>query len=412
MVTASFVVGRQPQIHFGAGALARVPELAGEAGRRALLVHGARSLRESRHWPPLLAGLGERGLEVRTLAVSGEPTPAVVDQAVREHAGAGIEVVVAIGGGSVLDAGKAVAGLLPGRRPVADFLEDVGRGLPYEGPSVPLVAVPTTAGTGSEATKNAVLSEVGERGFKKSFRHDRLVARWAVVDPDLLESCPLPLIAADGMDALTQLLEAYVSTRAGAFTDALAESGLAAARDGLLPWYEGSGDVRVARTSMAWASLASGLALAQAGLGAVHGLAAALGARFPLPHGYLCGTLAGAATRVNVRALRAREPGSPALAKYARAWTILAGEASSPAASSPAPQPPLSMVPAPPDAPERLASLLEEWCARLELPRLGARGVGASDVSGLVAASRGSSMKTNPLVLTDDEVAEILRRRL
>jgi alcohol dehydrogenase len=400
VVIAPFAVGRLPQIHFGESVRARVPELAACCGRHVLLVTGAHSLRASRHWEPLLAGFRQHGLEVRTLAVSGEPSPALVDGAVREHRGTAIDVVVAVGGGSALDAGKAIAGLLPSGRPVGDFLEDVGLGLPYEGPSTPLVAVPTSAGTGSEATRNAVLSEVGERGFKKSFRHDALVPRWAVVDSELLESCPRPLIAADGMDALTQLLESYVSTRASAFTDAIAESGLAAARDGLLLWYEGGGDQRAARSRMAWAALASGLALAQAGLGAVHGLAAALGARFPLPHGYVCGTLASAATAVNVAALRAREPANPAIAKYARAWGILAsGQVTE-----------VSSVPE--DAPERLAGLLEEWCGRLELPRLGAHGVGEEHVPALVAASRGSSMKTNPIVLTDDEVGEILRRRL
>jgi alcohol dehydrogenase len=400
VVIAPFAIGRLPQIHFGEGVRARVPELAACCGRRVLLVTGARSLRASRHWEPLLAAFRQHELEVQTLAVSGEPSPALVDGAVREHRGPAIDVVVAVGGGSALDAGKAIAGLLLSGRPVGDFLEAVGRGLPYEGPATPLVAVPTSAGTGSEATRNAVLSEVGERGFKKSFRHDALVPRWAVVDSELLESCPRPLIAADGMDALTQLLEAYVSTRASAFTDAIAESGLAAARDGLLPWYEGRGDQRAARSRMAWAALASGLALAQAGLGAVHGLAAALGARFPLPHGYVCGTLASAATAVNVRALRAREPGNLALAKFARAWAVLAGGQVT------------ETDLAPPDAPERLVSLLEEWCRRLELPRLGARGVGEEHVPALVAASRGSSMKTNPIVLTDDEVAEILRRRM
>ena len=395
---APFGVGRLPQIVFGEGSLARVPALAGALGCRVLLVTGGSFLRASRHWGPLEAGFRERGLELRTLAVTGEPSPALVDAAVREHRAAGIEVVVAIGGGSVLDAGKAVAGLLPSGRPVGDFLEDVGRGLPFEGPATPLIAVPTTAGTGSEATKNAVLSEVGEHGYKKSFRHDALVPRWAVVDPDLLESCPRPLVAADGMDALTQLLEAYVSRRASAFTDALAESGLAAARDGLLAWYEGHGDSRAARSRMAWASLLSGITLAQAGLGAVHGLAAALGARFPLPHGYVCGTLVGAATGVNVAALRARAPDSPALAKYVRAWTILAG----PAGASPPPA----------DAPERLAGLLEDWTLRLDLERLRARGVREDDLPALVAASRGSSMKTNPVVLEDGEVAEILLRRL
>src|SRR5262245_33892033 len=201
-----------------------------------LLVTGARSLRASLHGRALYESFRTYGLEVHTLTVSGEPSPRLVDDAVREHRPRGIEVVVGIGGGSVLDMAKAVAGLLPSGRSVMEHLEEVGRGVPYEGPSVPFLATPTTAGTGSEATRNAVVSEPGR--FKRSFRHEALVPRWAVVDPDLLETCPRPLMAADGFDALTQLLESYVSRRAGPVTDALAEQGLAAARDGLLPWYE------------------------------------------------------------------------------------------------------------------------------------------------------------------------------
>src|SRR5690606_15653417 len=165
--------------------------------------------------------------------VEGEPSPQLVDDAVRELKDAGIESVAGIGGGSVLDAAKAIAGLLRVGNSVMDYLEGVGPELPYQGPALPYIAVPTTAGTGSEATKNAVLSVRGKNGFKKSFRHELLVPQYAVVDPDLLATCPRELIAANGMDALTQLLESYVSTKANPFTDALATSGLAAVRDGL-----------------------------------------------------------------------------------------------------------------------------------------------------------------------------------
>ncbi len=306
--------------------------------------------------------------------------------------------MIGIGGGSALDAAKAIAGLLRVGEPVKEFIEVVGAGRDYPGPPTPFIAVPTTAGTGSEAAKNAVMSEVGPGGFKRSFRHDDLVARVAVVDPDLLETCPRPLIAADGMDALTQLLEAYVSPRASAFTDALAESGLVAARDGLLRWYEGTGDAAPARERMAYAALLSGITLAQAGLGAVHGLSAPLGGLFPIPHGVVCGTLVADATRINVAALRARAPGDLALTKLARAWAILAD--------------PPGAGPPPADAPERLATLLADWSRRLDLPRLGAYGIGEGDVARIVAGSRGGSMKTNPIVLEDEEIAAIVRARL
>ncbi len=395
MVIAPFEVSRLPAIAFGEGQLSRVPGILSGYGRRVLVVRGARSLYRSPHWGRLADGLAAQGIAWEELAVEGEPSPGLVDGAVARFRPSHPEAVLGIGGGSVLDAAKAIAGLLPGGCSVMDHLEGAGRGVPYTGPSLPFVAVPTTAGTGTEATKNSVLSVRGERGFKRSFRHDELVARWAVVDPLLLESCPKSLIAADGMDALTQLLEGYVSSRANPVTDALAESGLAAVRDGLLPWHEDSGDPREARSQMAYAALLSGVVLAQAGLGSVHGVASPLGALFPVPHGVVCGTLVAAAVEVNVEAMRSRDPRNPALGKYARARAILSGPASSAK-----------------DGAEALVELLAGWTERLALPRLGDFGVREAGLPRIVADSRGGSMKTNPIALSDDEVAEVVRRRL
>ena len=395
MVTPSFEIAKLPAIAFGEGSLSRVPGILASYGRRLLLVRGARSFRGSRYWPPLAENLTALGTSWEEMEVSGEPSPALVDEAVSRFRGAGHDAVLGVGGGSVLDAAKAIAGLLPGGRSVMDHLEGAGRGVPYAGPSLPFVAVPTTAGTGTEATKNSVLSVRGERGFKRSFRHDDLTARWAVVDPLLLESCPPRLVAADGMDALTQLLEGYVSSRANSLTDALAVSGLAAVRDGLLPWHDGTGELRTARSRMAYASLLSGIVLAQTGLGSVHGVASPLGAFFPIPHGVVCGTLVAAAVEVNVEAMRRREPECAALGKYARAHAIMAGAAEDVDRG-----------------PEALARLLREWTDRLDLPRLGAFGVGEADLPHIVADSRGGSMKTNPIALSDAEVAEVVRRRL
>ena len=402
-----FEIGRLPRILFGAGTRARLPGLAAGFGDRVLLVTGARSLRSSVHGRALHESFATQGLEVHTLAVQGEPSPELVDAAVTEHRGRGIDVVVGIGGGSALDAAKAVAGLLPSGRSVMDHLEEVGRGVPYQGPSAPLIAAPTTAGTGSEATLNEVLSRRGRDGFKRSFRHDALLPQWAVVDADLLETCPRELRAADGLDALTQLLESYLSLRASPFTDALAEQGLAAARQGLLPWYEDARDPSLgsaARSAMAYAALLSGITLAHAGLGVVHGLSAPLGACFPLPHGVACGTLLAPATAANVAALRARDPGGPALGRYARAWAILAGEGRTPGADAP------SRLPD--DAPERLVALLEAWAGQLDMPRLSLFGVSEPDVPRIVERGRGGSTKSNPVVLNDEETAGILRARL
>jgi len=327
----------------------------------------------------------------------GEPSPDLVDQAVRDHHAKGIDVVLGVGGGSVLDAAKAIAGLLPHGNSVMDHLEGVGRELPYHGPATPLVAVPTTAGTGSEATKNAVLSVQGEGGFKKSFRHEALVPQYAVVDPELLTTCPPLQIAANGMDALTQLIESYLSLKANPFTDALALSGIQAIKQGFFAAYDG-GDTKAGlegRAAMAYGSLLSGITLAQVGLGSVHGLASPLGAFFPIPHGVVCGTLVAAATEVNINAMRTREPGNPALDKYARLGGFIGAKCAQNRE----------------DAWEALVQTLAGWTARLRLPALGEYGIREEHVTKIVANSRGSSMETNPIVLTDSEIAEIIRRR-
>ncbi len=312
-----FALGRMPRIEFGAGRFGLVPDIVAAHGRRALLVTGRRSFRESPRHAWLVSALAARDVELLgEVAIAGEPDPTTVDKAVARFRPASVDVVLGIGGGGALDAAKAIAGLLRTATSVRDHLEGVGN-VPYAGPAVPLVAVPTTAGTGSEATRNAVLTERGDAGFKRSFRDERLVAAEAVVDPDLLEGAPRPLIAADGMDALTQLLEAYLSPRASPITDALALVGLAAVSDGLLAWYRDpeGGAAPAARSQMAFAALLSGICLANAGLGAVHGLASPLGAYFPIPHGAACGAVLSATVALNIRALeeagaRSRGPGS------------------------------------------------------------------------------------------------------
>ncbi len=396
MKIPDFSISAMPSIVFGNGTRRRLPELAQSFGRSVLLVTGAASFQRSPAWPELLAGLQQRGMVFEHMAVSGEPSPQLVDDTARRFRSSAIDVVIGIGGGSVLDAAKAIAGLLQVESSVMDYLEGVGPELPYQGPAVPFIAVPTTAGTGSEATKNSVLSQQGEGGFKKSFRHDTLVARYAVLDPELLATCPAALIAADGMDAFTQLLESYVSTRANPFTDALAMSGIRAVRDSLVGWYRQEGDVTQHRANMAYAALLSGITLAQVGLGSVHGLAAPLGAFFPIPHGVVCGTLVAECTRTNIRLLQAREPDSPALWRYAHVGKVLAND----------------MKLGEQQGLDVLVQVLEDWTQQMGLARLSEYGMQVDDIPRVVANCRGSSMKTNPLVLTDDEVAAILQARL
>jgi len=365
-----------------------------ELGQRVLLVTGSSSFDSSALGQELLQALAH--FEIFHLSVPGEPSPSLVDDAVREFHPEQIDVVLAIGGGSAIDAGKAVAGLLYLGHSVMDYLEGAGKGLDYRGPSVPFVAVPTTAGTGGETSKNAVLSVQGAGGFKKSFRHEKLVARSIIVDPELSLNCPPGLTAACGMDAFTQLLESYVSIKASPMTDVLAESGIKRVCNSLLAAFlKGDTDIE-ARTGMSYAAFVSGLTLANAGLGSVHGLASPLGAFFPIPHGVVCGTLVAEATRINIAAMQSREGDNPALGKYANVGRWLSGDNSL-----------NSDV-----ARKKLQEILNNWTKFLEMKRLSVYGVSKGDIPEIVINSRGSSMRTNPVLLTDEEVAVIVTSRL
>ncbi len=399
-----FEVARLPRLVVGPGRIAELPGIVATLGRSALLVTGARSFPESAAWAPLVAGLEAAGLAWDHVAVGGEPSPELVDGAVAARRGHPPDAVVGIGGGSAMDAAKAIAGLLRSGTVALDHLEGVGRGFPYPGPATPFIAVPTTAGTGSEVTKNAVLSgrlpgaPPDAPPFKKSFRDEQLVARAAILDPDLLAGCPPSVIAGDGMDAVTQLLEAFTSSGASPFTDTVARTGLEAAARALPAWHAAAAAgappeaSAAARTAMSWAACCSGIALANAGLGAVHGIVAALGAPSPCPHGIGCGILLAATTRANLAALAVRAPGSPIRARYADAGRILGGDRAR----------------SDDRAREALLATLDAWTTALRLPRLADFGAGPRDLPGLVAESRGSSMRTNPVVLTDEEIAGIL----
>lgn len=391
----AFSIAQLPRIEFGNGIMANLPEWMLGYGNKVLLVTGDRSIAGNPIWHKLISDMADRKITWQRTQIHDEPSPELIDDIVHQYHTDHINVVVGIGGGSVLDAAKAIAGLLSEGNSVMDHLEGVGPELPYEGPPTPFIAVPTTAGTGSEATKNAVLSRRGEDGFKKSFRDDQLVPDIALLDPELLATCPPSLIAANGMDALTQLMESYVSLRANPITDALALSGLEAARDSLLPWHEDNNNSD-ARTGMAYAALLSGITLAQCGLGSVHGLASPLGAFFPIPHGVVCGTMVASCTAKNIEAMTAREPNNVALDRYARLGSLFTHQHYSDNNS----------------AHTALVNLLEHWTKTMALPRLSEYGITENDFDRIVAHCRGSSMQTNPIVLTDAEITEILHLRL
>ncbi len=392
----SFGLGRLPRVTFGAGVFSQVPAIVAGHGSRALLVTGARSFADSPRRAQLENGLAQAAVAlVGTATVSGEPGLADVEEPVAAYRGRGVEVVLGIGGGAAIDTAKAIAGLLPVETELLDHLEGVGRGVAYPGRALPVVAVPTTAGTGAEATRNAVITERGPKGYKRSFRHESMVPADAVVDPDLLAKAPRSLIAANGLDALTQLLESLTSQRATPFTDALARDGLAACRDGLLAWHADPDgpDAPGARSRMAYAALLSGVCLANAGLGAVHGLASPLGAQLPIPHGLACGAVLWQTIRTNITALSERDPGSPALAKYAQAGRILAGLPSTIRDGA---------------ARVQLVDTLHDMVQALGVPGLSGFGLTAGLIPLVVADSPGSSMRTNPVPLTDEELTAIL----
>jgi alcohol dehydrogenase class IV len=392
----NFSIARLPRIEFGTGVFSKVADICEQYGKKVLIVTGAHSFRNTISFIQLENDFKKKNFSWEYCSVENEPSPQLIDNAVKQYASDDFDVVLGIGGGSALDAAKAIAGLLKVKHSVMDYLEGVGPELKYEGPALPFIAVPTTAGTGSEATKNAVLSVQGKDGFKKSFRDDQLVAEYAIVDPALLSTCPKSVVAANGMDALTQLLESYVSTNSNPLTDALALSGLRMIKDALLPMYERGIDITEAQEKMSYASLLSGICLAQTGLGSVHGLASPLGAFYPIPHGVVCGTLVASASDANIMAMLGREPNNPALDKYATLGDVLCGTRHNNKHASW----------------EALCGVLKGWTKQLNLQKLSEYGLTEDGLPHVIANCRGSSMKTNPVILTDEEIRELLISRL
>lgn len=389
----AFALSKTPAVRFGSGASSELPDLAAGLGTSAVVVTGGGSLEASGRLESLLTRLKDRGLPVVHVRVRGEPSPELIDETVSECRPKGADVVVAFGGGSALDAGKAIAAMLRHEGSVADYLEGVGTREPT-GARAALIAAPTTAGTGSEATKNAVLSRVGPGGYKKSLRHEGFIPDAAVIDPAVAATCSPEVLAACGVDAFTQLLEGYVSSKASPATDALAWSGLEHLKGSLVP---SCGDRRAdiaVREPMAYAAYQSGVVLANAGLGIIHGLAGPIGGFFDIPHGVICGTLAPAALRVNIEALKRKGPeGAAGLEKYAKAGALLAGsDASDPDACRGA-----------------LIETVEGWVRELGIRRLGAYGVKASDVDRIVQVS---GNKRNPVALDKSEIRSVVEARL
>ncbi|MCC5932447.1 MAG: iron-containing alcohol dehydrogenase [Cyclobacteriaceae bacterium] len=313
-----------PDIHFGAGKIKSLPGLVSPFGKKTFLLTGRKSFRSGIYYQQLLDALSEQGLQLRISAVEGEPTPQSVDVLRDENAGFNPDVVIAIGGGSVIDAGKALSAMLTVHGSIRDYLEGVGDRV-HPGTKIPFIAVPTTAGTGSECTKNAVISETGSSGFKKSLRHRNFVPDIALIDPRLTFDCPPFITATSGMDAFTQLLEPYLSNIANPFTDSLAVAGLEQVSMHLKRSYHQADELR-ARSGMSMAACLSGICLANAGLGLVHGFASSIGGLFPVAHGLICSVMMYPVNKITVDKLRSSLSSSNALSKYARVGEIFAGD--------------------------------------------------------------------------------------
>ena len=393
---SNFRFANVPNIIFGAGKFSELYDIIANFGKNVLYVIGGSSLKASGKWDEITSEMLRRTINFYSISIDGEPTPTLVDEAVKKFRQKNLDLIIGIGGGSVIDAGKAISAMIPKNDSIKNYLEGVGDKV-HDGKKIPYIAIPTTSGTGSEATKNAVITEVGPEGFKKSLRHDNLIPNYALVDPKLVVSCPPSITAACGMDAFTQLLEAYVSPRSSPVTDALAYSGIKQMKENLISVYSHKSSDFNARSAMAYGSLISGIVLANAGLGIVHGLASSIGGLFNIPHGTVCGTLLAESTKMNVKRLeKIGQDGEHGLMKYAIIGALIVGKGYE-----------VNM-----DASyycSVLIETLEKWTEQLNLDSLGKYGITPKDVEKIV---KKTGLKNNPVNLNLEDIKEIVFNRI
>jgi alcohol dehydrogenase class IV len=385
-----------PHIIFGTGKLIELYDIIPKFGNNVLFVIGGNSLKQSGKWDEITSNLENKSINFDYTSVSGEPSPTVIDENVVKFRNENLDLIIGIGGGSVIDAGKAISAMLTKDDSITNYLEGVGTKI-HNGKKIPYIAIPTTSGTGSEATKNAVISEIGSEGFKKSLRHNNLIPNIAIIDPELMISCPPSVSAACGMDAFTQLLEAYVSSKATPITDALAFSGMKYVGENILQVCADEAFNVEARACMAYGSLISGIVLANAGLGIIHGLASPIGGYFNIPHGVVCGTLLAEATRENIDVLQKKGlEGDIGLIKYAKIGALLMGK----------------------DCVEEikileycreLVEILEKWTRVLQIDTLGKYGIEERHISKIAEIV---GLKNNPVNLSKATIQNIILNRL
>jgi len=386
----SFHFSRLPLIYFGTGNTGLLPGLITRYGDSVLIISGKSSFLKSERAERLFDELKKSGIRFQITTIEGEPSPDIVDSVVRRYSSGRTDAVISIGGGSAIDAGKAVSAMMYKKESVQDYLEAVGI-KDHPGSKIPFIAVPTTSGTGSEATKNAVISRVGPDGFKRSLRHDNLVPDIAIVDPEMTLTCPSDITAASGMDCFTQLTEAYLSDKSCEYTDAFAFEGLKAISNSLLKAVHDGQDI-AARSGMSFAALTSGVCLANAGLGVVHGFAASIGGLYNIPHGVVCGTLMSATNRITVQRLRTSKESDISLKKYAQLGRIFLGEENKNDGY---------FI-------DFFLDFLDQLTDELRLPGLRKAGIREED---LPRIARLTENKNNPVKLTPDDLLEILKIR-
>jgi alcohol dehydrogenase class IV len=375
------------RIVFGLGVLSRLGEYLNDLGLRILVVGGKEPSRSK----PLTEQLDKLGVKQVEFRIAGEPTIEVIDRGVRLARSSDVTGVIGFGGGSVIDSAKAIAGLTTNQGEIGDYLEVIGKAKPLETPALPLCAIPTTAGTGAEVTKNAVLGSPEHR-VKVSLRSSILLPRLVLIDPETTVPLPLAVTVSTGLDTLTQLIEPYVSVRANPITDAFCLSGIPRVAQALPRAFLDGRDLS-ARSDMSLASLFGGMALANAGLGAVHAFAAPIGGMFDAPHGAICAALLPHVMNMNIRALQRRMPESDALHRYDALGPLLSNKANTEA--------------------DDAVEWVRDLCRTLNVARLGAFGIRDDHIKTLVEkAQRANSMKANPILLEADELAEILRAAL
>lgn len=391
-----FNFARIPHIIFGTGKINELYKIIPHFGKNTLFVIGEKSLEQSGKWNEIIHNLDKNSFNYDVVKISGEPTPNFIDRVSEKFRNYNLDLIISIGGGSALDAGKAISAMIPKNDSIEYYLEGIGDKT-HDGKKIPFIAVPTTSGTGSEATKNAVISKIGPSGYKKSLRHDNLIPNFAIIDPELMLSCPSSISAACGLDAFTQLLESYVSINASPLTDALAYNGMKYIGQNIeLVCSSGASNINV-RAAMAYGALMSGITLANAGLGIVHGLASPIGGFFNIPHGQVCATLLAEATKMNIEMLELLGPEKkPALKKYAQIGALLKNIYKVEENQTQ-------------ECCLNLIETLEKWVNGLKINCLGKFGIKEQDLDKII---ENSSLKDNPVKLNKQNIKNILINRL